>query len=346
MAINRTRKVTLSDVAERAGVSRTTASYILGKTRGGFAKETVERVSNVAKELGFKPNPIAQSLRTGRTRLLGLIFAADGKSPHHYSRCQMDMGIAAEANRQKLDVVQAIVSPETGSEISRVGELLGTGLIEGLILNASKQRPVLRWLRDYGATFVVIGNPNISGVTSVDIDNIGLGKATAQHLIELGHTNVAYLAPPDDLTHGNDRAEGFLLACAEAGIAPEHANVIRAEDSMAGGYKGMKEALSSGLGVTGVCAGDDPMAYGAIAAIREAGLSVPEDISVVGCNNDCLTGIDQDFLTTVELDFVKLGAMATAKLVTLLEGQPTSRRDLIGFRLITRKSTGPVRDRG
>jgi len=342
MALDRNRKVTLSDVAERAGVSRTTVSYILGKTRGGFAKETVERVHSAAKELGFKPNPIAQSLRTGRSRLLGLVVESDA-SAHCYCRSRIEAGIASEAAKHRHDVLQVVVAPDSALEIRRVGDLLGAGLAAGLILTAPSQRPVIRWLRDYGARFVVIGNPNATGVTSVDIDNIGLGAAMAQHLIELGHRNLLYVAPPDDLSCGNDRAEGFLLACAEAGIAPEQSNVVRGENSRAGGYEAMKEAISANLGATGVCANDDSMAYGAIAAIREAGLRVPEDISVVGCNDDRSVGIDRDFLTTFELDFARLGALAAAKIIAMLDEDATPRRELVGFRLIHRNSSGRAR---
>jgi len=346
MVIQRAKKVTLSDVAERAGVSRTTASYILGKTRGGFAKETVERVSNAAKELGFRPNPIAQSLRTGRTRLLGLLVAAEIKSPQQYIRYQVDIGVAMEARSHRMDIVQVLISPETGPEIGRISELLDTGLIEGLILNAPRKRNVLPWLHDHGGVFVVIGNPNISGVYSVDTDNVGIGRVTAQHLIDFGHRRLAYIAPPDDLAYGNDRVEGFLMACAEAEISPEHCPVVRAEDTMCGGYRAMQEILSMDIQVTGVCASDDSMGYGAASAISEAGLTVPGDISVVGCNNDYLAGIDQGFLTTVELDFVRLGSAAAAKLIDLLEGKPTTIRDIIDFRLIQRKSSGPVKNCG
>lgn len=340
--MGRVRKTTLSDVAEKAGVSRTTVSYILGKTRGGFAKETVERVQQAAKELGFKPSPIARSLRTGRSRLIGLVVESDGLSARCYNRCQIEAGIAAESVKHQQDVLQVIVSSDADSEIRRVSDLLGTGLVEGLILTAHSHRPVIDWLRDYGARFVVIGNPNVPNVASVDIDNVGLGAAMAQHLIDLGHTNLLYIAPPDDVAHGNDRAEGFLLACAEAGIPAERSNVLRAEHSRAGGYAAMREAITSGLDATGVCATDDAMAYGAIAAIREAGLNVPTNISVVGCNNDRSVGIDRHFLTTFELDFTKLGTLAAAKLIAMLEERPTSRRELVGFRLIPGKSSGPA----
>ena len=340
----RARKVTLSDVAEKAGVSRTTASYILGKTRGGFAQETVERVSNAAKELGFVPNPIAQGLRTGRTGLLGLLVTSDPRSPQSYIRSQIEVGISIEVRKRGMDLIQLVAAADEGDGIGRVRELVGTGLVEGLVLHAPRKLPIASWLQDYGATFVVVGDPGISGrVFSVDVDNVGVGRWAAQHLIDLGHRSLLCIAPKEELTYGERRIEGFLAACSEAGIPGEQAAVLRAEDSMAGGYSAIKQALQSGVAFTGVCASDDSMAYGAVTALKEAGLSVPADVSVVGCNDDYLAGIDQQFLTTIELDFVKLGSMAARKLMALLDESPTSHRDLIGFKLLQRKSSGAAK---
>jgi DNA-binding LacI/PurR family transcriptional regulator len=132
----------------------------------------------------------------------------------------------------------------------------------------------------------------MSGTFSVDVDNVGVGRAAAKHLIDLGHRELLCIAPPEDLTYGAGRVEGFVQACAEAGIGAESAAVVNAEDSMAGGYKAIENALRSGLRFTGVCASDDSTAYGVVTALREAGLSVPQDVSVIGCNNDYLAGID------------------------------------------------------
>lgn len=329
----------MADVAARAEVSRTTASYILGAARGGFAPETVARVTQAAKELGYRPNPIAQSLRTGRTRLFGLVVPADVGSSGQHARCRTEVGIATQMREHHMDVVQVIVSRDADSGISRVSELLKTGLIDGLIVNAPKEIPVISWLRDQGAPFVVIGNPGLSDITSVDMDNVAVGQASARHLIEHGHANLVYIAPPKDMHHSQDRAAGFTEFCVEAGMTKEQVRVVHAQDSLAGGYNAMREVLASASGVSGVCAGDDSMACGAVTAIIEAGLTVPGDISVLGCNNDCLACTDQDFLSTVDLDFAALGALAARKLVSLLEGRPTVRREMIGCRLIQRKSS-------
>ncbi len=337
------KKITLSDVAERAGVSRTTASYILSKTRGGFAKETVERVSNAATELGFTPNPIAQGLRTGRTGLLGMLVTTDPRSPQSYIRSQIEVGISIEARRRGMDLIQLCAGTEEGHEIGRVRDLVGTGLVEGLVLHAPRKLPVASWLQDYGATFVVVGDPGHDRAFSVDVDNVAVGRAVAQHLIDLGHRRLLCIAPPEDLTYGTGRIEGFTAACDAAGIGADCAVVTRATDSMAGGYNAVRDMLKSGYSFTGICASDDSTAYGAVTALKEAGLSVPEDASVIGCNDDYLAGIDQEFLTTVELDFVRLGSLAASKLLSLLDESPTQHRDLIGFRLIKRRSTGPAR---
>lgn len=252
------KRTTLSDVAEKAGVSRTAAAYILSKTRGGFAKETVERVTNAAREFGFRPNPIARSLQS------------------------------------------------------------------------------------VAAVFVVIGNPGYPDVHSVDVDNVWVGRLTTQHLIDFGHRRLAYIAPGDSYAYGNDRVEGFLLACKEASLPERDAIVIRDDDSMSGGYRAMQELLQVAPTVTGVCAVDDAMAYGAVKAINDAGLSVPNDISIVGCNNDFFMATDPDFLTTVNLNFVELGSAATRKLFALIDHRDVSPRDLISdIHLICRKSSAP-----
>lgn len=338
----RARKVTLSDVAAKAGVSRTTASYILGKTRGGFAKETVERVSNAASELGFTPNPIAQGLRTGRTGLLGLLVTSDPRSPQSYIRSQIELGISVEARERGMELIQLLATPDQGSEAGRIRELVGTGLVEGLVLHSPRDAGVASWLHDYGATFVVVGDPGTSGAYCVDVDNVGVGTCAAQHLIDLGHKSLLCIVPTDDLGYGAGRVQGFLSACTEFGIGADCATVVRTRDSMAGGYEATKNALKWGLGFTGICASDDSIACGAVAALKEAGLRVPEDVSVVGCNNDRLAGTDQEFLSTIEVDFVKLGAMAAGKLMCLLDESPTTHRDLIDFRLLHRKSSGPA----
>jgi LacI family transcriptional regulator len=338
----RTNNVTLADVARKAGVSITTVSFILRQARGGFAKSTVEKVQAAAKELGFRPNMIAQSLRTGRTRLIGVVTAADAESTHHVTKVHLDIGIALEARKHRVDIVQVLTPVFPDSEVDRITELLDSGLVEGAILGAPlRGSSVLPELLSHNATFVVIGNPSNPNIYSVDNDNVAVGSAAAQHLIDLGHKRLAYLAPPEGYPFGNDRVEGFIRACAGAGLERAASPVLRASDSMAGGYSGMRKILDIAPDTTGVCTGDDQMANGAIQAISEAGLSVPDDISIVGCNNDVIFATDRDLLTSIDLDFLNLGSMAARKLIALIEGEPVSKRDFGQFTLIHRKSSAP-----
>lgn len=342
--LNRTKKATLLDVAHAAGVSRTTASYILGKNGGSFSAETVERVHRAARDLGFRPNVLAKWLRTGRPRLLGFLTPVDLESANHIIKHQFEVGIAVEARAHGMDLVKVLLAPEAGDETGRIADLLDSGLIESLILeNPPLDSLILPLLKERNAMFVVFGNPQDASVPSVDTDNVRLGRAVAGHLLELGHRRLAYLAPMEEWVWGNDRVQGFREACLDAGVAPEDILVLHNTHSMAGGYKGMQELLASRQAVTAVACADDPTAYGALRAISDAGLSVPEDYSVAGCNNDNVLGVFPDLLTTIDLDFVSLGAMAARKAIAISEGQRRPAREYNEFKLIARLSTGRPR---
>lgn len=338
--MNREKKVTLVDVAEAAGVSRTTASYILRRAGGNFAPDTEARVFQAAKDLGFRPNAIARWLRTGRPRLLGFLTPVDLESAHHIIKHQIEVGIGLEARKHGMDIVKVLLAQDTESETGRISEMLDTGLLDCLILeNPPKGSPVIPLLLRKGAHFVVIGNPEHPGVYSVDSDNEALGRAVAEHLIKLGHRGLAYIAPLEQWAWGNDRVRGFLAACCEAGIPESDSLVVRVNHSMTGGYEGMRELLTRHAPITGICAADDQTAYGAMQAIDERGLSVPQNFSVVGCNNDYVLGVFRDLLTTVELESVNLGSMAAAKAISLSEGKSPPLREFCQFHLIHRRSS-------
>lgn len=339
--MSRAKKATLADVARAAGVSITTASYVLNKTRTGFSEQTVDRVANAARELGFRPSALARGLRTGRTGLIGMLCDADMECALYAYGYQVEMGVALEAKKHGMDIVKVLISIETEPEMSRISDLLDTGLIEGVILpNPPRDSIVIPWLLERRAVFVVIGHPPQPEVHSVGNDNALVGRICAQHLIDLGHRKLAYIAPPEKLVFGNDRVRGFLDACVGAGLDGNDYTVVRVERSMAGGCEGMRSVLAMPRQVTGVCAADDRVACGAVAAITEAGLSVPRDISVVGCNNDPLVGSRGLRLTTVEPNFSGLGAMAAAKLVSLIEGQPVAIRDTGEVELVHGETSG------
>lgn len=338
----RARRVTLVDVARAAGVSRTTASSILGRTGGTFSRDTVERVRAASSELGYRPNVFAKWLRTGRPRLLGFLAPVDIEYAHHIIRHQFEVGIALEARANGMDLVKVLLGEDAEQELDRIEDRLESGLLDCLILqNPAANSRVIPLLQRMGARFVVLGNPCLPGVYSVDTDNIRLGASVAEHLIALGHRRLAVLAPRQEWAWGADRVTGFLRACAAAGISEGEVTVLHVPHSMPGGHAGMKELLALPDRPTAVCAADDQTAYGAITAIEEAGLSVPGDISIVGCNNDNVLGVYPDLLTTIDLGFVTLGQMAARKAIALVEGGQVSLRDYNEFRLIPRRSSAP-----
>ncbi len=327
-------------------MSCSTASYILGKTRGGFAKDTVEKVVRTAKEMGFRHNALARAFRTGRSRIIGLLSDDNVETGPHWYAYQFELGACIEARTHRMDVLKVILRRDPEMDADRVSEVLSTKLVDGIILHDQPgMGSLFEWLKEENATFVVVGNPGDPELYTVDVDDVSVGMVMARHLIDLGHKHLAFIAPPEAWSFGVDRVKGFLDACAVAGIRKDACVVVRTDRYMAGGSAGMQELLKNHPDVTGVCAADDQLALGAIMAATNAALSVPEDISVVGCNNDPFLGAPPDFLTTVDINFVELGSLAAANLVRLTNGEPVSHRDTIGFRLIPRKSSGPAKNR-
>lgn len=343
---NRVKRPTIRDVAKAAGVSQTTASYIIGKTRGGFAKKTVQRVNQAAKKLNYKANTFAKGLRTGRTELMGILSGIDFESVNHITRYQLEVGVATEAIKHGFDIIRILTSPEIEADdkanIDRVIALIRSGLIECMVLECPiSGTPFIQEIQETGASFVVIGHPPQKNVYTVDSDNVLVGRMTAQHLIDLGHRRLAYIAPYQNYPFGNDRAKGFLDTCKVASVNARDLLVVRVENTTAGGYKGMQQILKKPKPYTAVIAADDYMADGAMKAIADAGLNIPDDISIVGCNNDSLAGNRADFLTTVDLDFVNIGSLAAKKAIALTMGRKITRRTITKSRFVPRGSSGP-----
>ena len=339
---NKNKRVTISEVAQEAGTSRTTTSYILGGTRTNFSKKTIENVREAARKLGYTPNIFARGLRTGRTRLIGLLSNFDRESVQHLFEYQIEVGISMEAQKHDMDIIRIIQPIEETGSLGRVAELIDNGLIECLLLKPQPpESPLIPWLLEQQATFVVIGRTSEETVYSVDSDNIDVGRIQAEHLIDMGHRRLAYIAPPEHLTHGVDRIAGFLQAGKEADITSRDIKVVHAPDSTSGGYQAMKKILMGKKTFTGIAAVDDYMAQGALNAIMQSQLAVPDDISVVGCNNDLLAVSQPNMLTTIDLDFIHLGELAAQKAFALLKGKTPALLTKTTGKIIVHHSSGP-----
>jgi LacI family transcriptional regulator len=273
-------------------------------------------VKSAAQELGYRPSGVARSLRTRRTRSLGLIVtdianpffpelvkAADDRARElGYS---ILLGTAASDERQTMHYL----------------DLMADHRVDGLIV-ASSQLSDAGW--DWLATSsipVVVANaePHGLSVTVITSDNVGASHVAVEHLVQLGHRRIGYVRGPERFTAAVPRIDGFRAACAEAGLDPSATPVIGGEGDVASGDRAAAEMLADHPDVTAIYCYNDLTAIGVLRALRQAGRRVPDDISVVGLDDIAAASWTAPSLTTVAQRKADMGRLAVESIIEALE---------------------------
>ena len=333
---------TLADVARRAGVSLATASRALNGSAGRqVGALLLDRVRQAAIELDYSPNAQAQAMARGTTATLGLVVH-DVADPYFST---IASGVIEAAADRGLLVTVASTQRDPGAELRHV-ELLRQARAQAVVLAGSRlddpakldaMRSALRAFTRGGGRVACIGQ-DVLGVSTVVVENRLGAAALAAALHRAGHRRFGVLAgPPEHLT-ARDRAEGFSYSLADLGAEPSPEHVITCDFSREGAYAATAELLARGRPpLDGLFAVTDVMALGALAALRDAGLRVPDDIGVAGFDDitslrDVVPG-----LTTVRLPMAEMGAQVVG---IALDGDAASvRRARVRGEIVLREST-------
>lgn len=340
------RKVTSSDVARRAGVSRTTVSFVLNNVPGvRISEETRRRVLKAARELGYFPNAAARSLVTQKTRTIGLVLCQTPDQVFHDAFLPEVLHGISEVMRPAG--YRVLVEPvEDVSRPNAYIDLVMEQRIDGLILSGPRSDDAeLLQLREEGFPVVLLGQLPGTGFPSVDVDNVEGARIAVEHLISLGHTRIGIItnAPPQ-YTSSAHRLEGYRQALASHGIPFDENLVCYGNFTESSGYRAMNELLGVSEPPTAVFVASDLVAFGALAAIRDRGLLVPRDIAVVGFDDVRLARYVTPPLTTVRLPAYELGQTAAQILLNWLEkGKAPPRLTLLPTELVIRRSCGAIR---
>lgn len=304
--------MTLTDVARQAGVSLATASRVLNGSARTPAAEIAERVRAAAKELGYVPNAQAQALARSTTGLIGLVVH-DIADPYFSSIAK---GVQRRASEEHRQLLLAAAGP--AEEAAAVGAFIAqrTGAI---IMSGSRSQQLdpelvaeLTRYQANGGRVVTIGQWWLDGAGAVTIDNHNAGLELTEALITSGADRLAFLGGPDDNVSAADRRDGFGLALTRAGL--DAVSIMENEFSTQGGYEAAT-AMVAELGLDGVrgltvIAANDVMALGAIAAFRDAGLTVPVDLRVAGFADIPIARDYSPRLTTMRLPLERIGELA------------------------------------
>ena len=329
---------TIEDVARRAKVSVATVSRAL---RGlpNVAPSTRDRVLAAASELSYVADPSASRLASGRSRTIGLVLPMLGQ----WFYAKVFSGVEAVSAAAGYDVLPFSLSGPGG-----VGRFVATRpfrkRVDGLLLiDAPLDQQQLALIRDSGVPLVTVG-ASCAGASSLMVDNLAAARAAVGHLTGLGHQRIAFIGGIEDDPFGFtvpvERRQGYLEALAAAGIEPDRTLAVPGNFSLEGGAEAMHRLLERDHPPTAVFCCSDEMAIGAMQVARDAGLRVPEELSVVGFDDHEVS--EYIGLTTIRQDVAGLGERGATLLLDQLRGdldEPVDERH--PARLVVRHSTGP-----
>lgn len=328
---------TIHDVAKESGVSISTVSRVIqGATN--VLPETRARVEEVIRRLDYHPNRLAQQFRAQQTKNILVIVPEFGNT--FFS--DILAGIESVASKHNYRVL-LVDSHGKASVESRIYEMLSQKLVDGIITfsigipkdelrQLAKQYPIVVGCRYFGD----------GSIANVTIDNIKATKDITSYMLNLGHKNICYLAGPTDMPIYRDRMNGYLEAITERDIPVDQKLIVKCAAGFQGGYDAITSMINNSWGkFSAVVASGDTMAIGAIRALNDNKLQVPEDVAVAGFDDIELSALFNPALTTVRQPKYQIGVRSMEKLLDLIAGKPlVTGRDILNYELVIRESSG------
>ena len=332
--------VKLKDIAERAGVSIMTVSKALRDSKD-IAPATRAKLRRLAEEMGYVPDLSAQLMRSGKTKLFGLIISA-ATNPI-YARIMM--AIEERAHEMGYDLMFAHSLNQISREESCIRRFLlrrVDGLFITPVYRLTPTAPAYQDILRFKVPTVILGHRGLfcSSFANVETDDIAASFAVTKHLIDLGHKRIAYFTGPPVSPSAQERYEGYRRALREANIEMDDRLVFNAGSTIEEGEKAALQMLNENPGATAVQAVNDLVAIGAADVFLNQGVAVPGQLSVAGFGNILVSEYFRVPLTTVRQPKLRLGYAAMDSMLALMRGEPPENKRLRA-EVITRASTAP-----
>ena len=333
------KKTTILDVANHSGVSYQTVSRVINN-HPNVAENTRARVRQSIQTLNYRPNQAARSLVTNRSNMIAVIsFGTD-----FYGPAQMVSNITQHAKNSGYHVTLSTVEELAHSDINDAINDVRGQLVDGIIMIKPVISEDMSYIGDLVGEipFVQIDTAPQPGIASVLIEQAYGSRLATEHLIELGHCEIAEISGPLNWHGAVMRHQSWVETMQKHNLA--HTLSIEGDWSSKSGYECVKSLLARGASFTGLVVANDPMALGAISALVDSGLQVPEDVSIVGFDDVPESAFYLPALTTVRQDFIALGEQSIEYLVSLIKNPRTPvHQRVLHPELIIRKSTISIR---
>jgi len=316
--IARKEKVSIIDVAKRAGVSPATVSRVLNKT-ANVSPELRERVLSAVSELHYVPDPFAHGMRTKRTRSIGLIIS-DITNPFFP---ELARGVEDYVSSLGYSLILCNTDARPENEKRYVELLLNKG-IDGLMFTSLRiGEEVIRSLLNDGIPCILVGRKpeNIEGLVYVVTDNYKGGCIAGEYLFSLGHKRFAHISGPLDNSAGRERLAGFIDALKKRGVREKDITIINSDFTMEGGYKSAGDVLGLESLPSAIFFANDAMAIGALQRFWEEKISIPEVFSIIGFDNIKVSGLVAPPLTTISQEIYRIGQLSARELIKIIEGE-------------------------
>jgi len=326
---------TILDVAARAGVSKSLVSLALSGSPK-VSEKSRKRILRASNELGYRPNAAARSLAIQKSRTLGVLVL----DLHNPVFAEILDGVQTEVRQHGFTTMLISGGDDPALERAEI-DTLQQFQIEGLILISHRLAPaVLREIAEEVPTVTVTRDDiHVPRMDMVCNDDVAGARLAVDHLVSLGHRRIVCLSGGDNPV-SHSRAQGYSEAMADHGLS-DYAQIVSGGLSDTAGYSAGTRALE--LSPTAFFVANDIGAMGAIAAVEEAGLDVPGDVSVIGYDGIRLAGLRSVNLTTVAQPLGELGRLAAQRLLERLEDPARdAQHDQVASKLIVRGTTGPV----
>lgn len=342
------KRATIKDVAQATGYSIATVSLVINNKPVSIPQATRDSILRAAEALHYRPNQLAVSMITKRSKVLGLII------PDNSNEFFADLSKAIEraARHAGYGLIYGNSANDSQRDLAYM-KMFSDRQVDGIIfaksaaLRYGDDDKTAAYMRESAIPFITVDR-NIpgSGVCSVSVDHFQGGYLATRHLLALGHRRIGAYTGSDDVVSSNERLAGYRAALAEAGVPYREEFVVEGNYQLGGERRALTKFLNQR--VTAIFSFNDLMAFGLYRELRAAHLSVPGDVSIVGFDNVSFGDLVDPPLTTVSQPVAEMGACVVDTLLRLIDHQvlPADKRhQLFEPRLVVRGSTAPYQQK-
>jgi LacI family transcriptional regulator len=334
--------MSLQILARNLGLSNSTVSRALN----GYSDvnpDTRQRVFDEASRIGYRPNPVAHRLATGRTRVIGLVTSVqDGVT--------LDTGLPAIlAGMHETLITKGYTAIATGfplgdAEMQAFSHFARGGFVDAMVLLRTRpQDPRVRLLNEIGLPFVAYGRTLANDHAWIDNDNESAFSLASERLIDFGHRRIALINASREFTFAQHREVGFKNAMARRGVAIDESLIVHGEVSADAGFAAADALLAHSDSPTGFLCVTDSVAIGVMTAARKRGKTIGRDVSIIGYGNSEASRYTSPELTSIEQSSVDVGHRLAEFALRRLRGEDASQlQSLQSVRIVGRESDGPL----